>query len=474
LYGPHIDLPQLISYHRFSTVLDYENYVKRLLAFPSQVEQTVASLREGLRTRIVLANVTVDKVLSQVQLQIVSTPESSDLHKPAEKFPESFSQQEKDRLKASTKDAIKNTVVPAYQKLFDFLQKEYLPQCRADIGVWALPDGDSRYKFYVRSYTTTDLSPEQIHELGRRELAQIHSEMKVITNRVGFTGNIQDFLKYLRDEPKFHNTSADSILSGYREILQRIESRITLLFGRIPKASYEVKEIEAFRAEAAPAAHYFPAPEDGSRTAYFYANTYKPETRSKYSMEAIAYHEAVPGHHFQIALQQELKQLPNFRRHAGYVWAGYLAFIEGWGLYSELLPKQVGLYEDPYSDFGRLEADAFRAARLIIDTGIHFYKWTREQAIAFLRENTALSEQDIVAEVERYIAIPGQALAYKIGQLKIRELRSEAEKTLGERFDIRAFHDQLLSDGALPLDILERKVRDWIREQGKEHSPITI
>ncbi len=462
LNGPHIDIPQLTALQRFATVTDYENWVKRLQAFPAQIDQTIYSLEEGLKTGIVLARVTAEKVLSQIKLQIVSAPESSELYKPAEKFPERFSQAEGDRLSGRMKDAITQHVVPAYQKLFDFMQNSYLPGCRAEIGLWALPEGEARYKFYVRSYTSTLLSPGQIHELGKKELSRIHNEMKLVMDKVGFKGDLQAFFKHLREDSRFHNTSAESILSGYREILARIETRIDQLFGKVPRAQCEIKPVEEYIAAEAPLAYYFPAPDDRSRPAYFYANTYKPESRPTYDMEVTAYHEAVPGHHFQLSLQQELKDLPNFRRHGGYIWPGYIAFTEGWGLYCEVLPKELGLYEDPYSDFGRLASDVFRAARLVIDTGIHYLKWTREQAIDFFEKNTALSTHDIVAEVERYVVLPGQALSYKIGQLKILELRSKAEKALGKRFDLKAFHDELLADGALPLDLLENKMQNWI------------
>ncbi len=462
LNGPHIDLPQLTSIHPFATVTDYENYVKRLRAFPAQIDQAISCLEEGLRVGIVLARVSAEKVVSQLKSQLVSSPEFSDLYEPAKRFPENFSQEERKRLSGMVGEAVRTAVVPAYQKLLNFVRDQYLPGCRNEIGLWSLPDGVDFYKFCVRSYTTTLLSPEEINELGKKELARIHGEMKLIMDKVGFRGDFQSFLKYLREDPRFHSTSAESILQGYREITERIGSRVDRLFGRVPATRCEVKEIEAFRAEAAPLAHYFPAPDDGSRPAYFYVNTFKPETRTTFEREAVAYHEAVPGHHFQIALQQELKDLPDFRRHGGYVWPGYVAFFEGWALYCEVLPKDVGLYEDPYSDFGRLGSDAFRAARLVVDTGIHYFRWSREEAIAFFRANTALSEQDMVAEVERYVVLPGQALTYKIGQLKILELRARAEKMLGKRLDLRAFHDEMLADGALSLDLLEKKMQNWI------------
>ena len=464
LEGPHIDLPQLTALMRFSTVVDYENYAKRLEAFPLQIERAISRLEEGARSGIVLPRIAVEAVLSQVRLAIVSSPESSALNGPAERFPEGFLDPDKNRLSGTIRTAISDSVLPAYMRLLAYLEKEYLPRSREKVGYWALPDGHAWYRFLVKSYTTTDLTPEQIHQIGLDEVSRIRHEMEAIMKRVGFDGDLQAFSKFLRTDPKFQNTSADSILSSYREFLNGIDALVGRLFGKVPSAKCEVKEIESFRAKEAPVAHYYQAAEDGSRPAYFYANTYKPETRLTFQMEAIAYHEAVPGHHFQIALQQELKDLPEFRRNGGYVWPGYTAFIEGWGLYAETIPKELGLYQDPYSDFGRLEADAFRAARLVVDTGIHALKWTREQAIRFLEENTATSKEDIIVEVDRYIVWPGQALAYKLGQLKLAELRSTAEKLLGAKFDVRRFHDELLSDGALPLDLIETKMRKWISQ----------
>ena len=462
LAGAHIDLPQLMTVSRFSTVADYENYAKRLESFPLQIEQTISRLQKGVESGIVLPRVAVEEVLSQIKLAITPSPESSPLHGPVEKFPSGFSESDKNRLSGIVRTAIAEKVLPSYMRLLEFVEKEYLPRSRQDVGYWVLPNGDAWYRFLVKSFTTTDLTPEQIHEIGLGEVSRIRREMEAIMKKVGFDGDLQAFSKFLRTDPKFQNTGAESILSGYREFLNGIDALVDSLFGRVPAAKCEVKEIESFRSKEAPVAHYYQAAEDGSRPAYFYANTYKPETRLTFQMEAIAYHEAVPGHHFQIALQQELKDLPEFRRNGGYVWPGYTAFIEGWGLYAETIPKELGLYQDPYSDFGRLEADAFRAARLVVDTGLHALKWTREQAIRFLEENTATSKEDIIVEVDRYIVWPGQALAYKLGQLKIAELRSRAEKLLGPKFDVRRFHDELLSDGALPLDLIEDKMQNWM------------
>jgi prolyl oligopeptidase len=313
------------------------------------------------------------------------------------------------------------------------------------------------YAYNIRLYTTTSLTPSQIHSLGKRELVRISKEIGAILRKVQFEGAPQQYNEALRkDKSNFYSTG-EELLNGFKEILQKMDARLSEFFGRLPEAKYGFREIEEWRADAAPAAYYYSPPEDRSRPGYFYVNTFKPETRPKYMMEALAYHEAVPGHHLQIAIQQELTNLPKFRRNGGYT-----VLVEGWALYAEFLSKEMGFYQDLLSDYGRLTAEAWRASRLVVDTGIHSLKWTRDQAIRFLKNNTASSEQDIVSEVDRYIAWPGQALAYKLGELKIRELRAKAEKRLKRLFDIRSFHDELLNDGALPLDILQVKMGRWV------------
>jgi prolyl oligopeptidase len=304
------------------------------------------------------------------------------------------------------------------------------------------------------------MTPDEIHELGKRELGKVRSDMRRLIREMRYSGSLESFMDALRVNPRFYYDSPDSLLAGFRAILSDMDAKLPQLFGRLPKQWYDLREIEAYRAPSAPAAYYYGAPDDGSRPAYFYVNTYRPETRPRYTMEALAYHEAVPGHHLQLTLQQEMENLPEFRRHGGFT-----AFVEGWALYSERLPKEVGFYRDYYSEFGRLTFEAWRAARLLVDTGIHHFKWTREEAIEFLTQNTSLSETDIISEVERYISWPGQALAYKIGQIKILEIRAHAEDRLGEDFDIRRFHDALLEEGALSLDLLEAKMARWTSAQ---------
>ena len=454
--GPHIDLPQLTTYHPFKTLQDFVNYVSRLTQFRRVFDQTIANLKAGTEQKIVQPRNVVEKIVPQLEAQIVSAPNKSELHKPIDQIPSEIPGDQAQRITTDIDDAIVNYVIPAYAKLLKFVREEYLPKSRTHPGIWSIPNGRAMYAYDIHLYTTTSLTPNKIHGLGKRELVRISKEIRAILRKVQFKGSLQQYNEALRqDKSNFYSTGED-LLNGFKEILQRMDARLGEFFGRPPEAKYGFREIEEWRADAAPAAYYYAPPEDRSRPGYFYVNTFKPETRPKYMMEALAYHEAVPGHHLQIAIQQELTNLPKFRRNGGYT-----AFVEGWALYAEFLSKEMGFYKDLLADYGRLTAEAWRASRLVVDTGIHSLKWTRDQAIKFLKNNTASSEQDIVSEVDRYIAWPGQALAYKIGELKIRELRIKAEKRLKQRFDIRRFHDELLNDGALPLDILQAKMGHW-------------
>ncbi|MBI3871620.1 MAG: DUF885 domain-containing protein [candidate division Zixibacteria bacterium] len=460
--GPHIEFPELVTYHPFQTVNDCENFVKRLRAFPVLIDQTIANMQEGMKDRLVPAKVTMQATVPEIESQIVDDPAKAVLAGAIAQIDSGIPDTAKARLKQEIITAIAADVVPAYQRLDAFVKTEYIPACRDTVGILALPDGRERYRRLARRYTTTNLSPEEIFQIGQRELKLVHDQMEAIKDSCGFHGTIQEFAASLRQDPRFFYTTADSLVDGFKAILARMNDKLPLLFGRLPKAPYSFREIESYRAEAAPDAYYYGAPEDGSRPGYFYINTSHPTMRPKYTMEALAFHEAVPGHHLQLSIQQELTNLPRFRRHGGYT-----AFVEGWGLYSERLPKEVGFFTDPYSEFGRLTLEAWRCVRLIVDPGIHYYGWTRRQAVDFFRDNTALSDLNINSEVDRYIAWPGQALAYKIGQLKILELRQKAKDALGSRFDIRAFHDELLADGALPLDLLEAKMDRWLAMQVK-------
>ncbi|MEW5875508.1 MAG: DUF885 domain-containing protein [Candidatus Zixiibacteriota bacterium] len=461
--GPQIDLPELVNVQPFETVKECEDYIARLNAIPAYLQACIGNMREGISVGLVPARITMEKALPQIDAHLVSDPAASLLAGGIEKMGEGIPKADRDRLRDAMLAAIRDSVTPAFRKFAEFVRNEYLPSCRDSVGLLALPDGKQRYRYLARRYTTTYMDPELIYQIGTRELARIHDEMRLVMEEVGIEGSLRDFADGLRREPAFFYTTPDSLVQGFKDILATMDQKLPLLFGRLPKVPYGFREMESYRAESAPDAYYYPAPEDRSRPGYFYINTYRPEMRPKYTMEALAYHEAVPGHHLQIGIQQELENLPQFRQHGGYT-----SFVEGWALYSEQLPKEVGLYADPFSEFGRLTFDAWRAARLVVDVGIHYYGWDRDKAIDFFRENTALSDLNIVSEIDRYIAWPGQALAYKIGQLKILELRQKAEDQLGDRFDIRAFHDELLSDGALPLDLLEKKMDRWLNDQAAD------
>jgi uncharacterized protein (DUF885 family) len=458
--GPPNAFAELPSFHPMRNVRDVETYIARLRAFPDLVDQVMANMAEGMKRGLMPARITMAEVLPQYEAMLTRRPADCVLAEVLDRLPEDLTPAEAEDLRFQVLRAIRDQVIPSYRKLRNYIRDRYIRACRKDDGIWSLPAGRSRYAYLVRYYTTTEMSPQEIHETGQRELGEIKAEMRQITNGLGYRGTLADFSESLRSNPRYYYTTPEKLMQGFRTICKRMDERLDSLFGRLPNQWYDLKEMEAFRAPAAPAAYYYGAPDDGSRPGYFYVNTYKPETRPKYTMEALAYHEAVPGHHLQLTIQQELQGLPDFRRHGGFT-----AFVEGWGLYAELLPKEVGLYADLYSDFGRLTYQAWRAVRLIVDTGIHEFKWTREDAIEFFKENTALSEVNIISEVDRYIATPGQALAYMIGRLKIQDLRSEAELKLGDRFDIRAFHDALLEEGALPLDLLDIKMNRWLATQ---------
>ena len=458
--GAHIAVPELVTYHPFRSVQDFGNYLSRLREFPRLIDQIVANMRLGVQEKQVLPSIIVEKIVPQLKAQIVSEPEKSVFYEPINKSSKEISAEDARHLREKGTDVILGTIVPAYEKLAKFVEEEYLPASRSEVGIWAVPQGRERYAFHVRHFTTTKLSPDEIHKVGLGELTKIRAEMVEVMGRLGFKGTVQQFLERLRTDREMYYPDGEALLAGFKSILEKMDGAIPRLFGRLPKAKYGFREIEKFRAEAAPEAYYYPPPDDGSRPGYFYVNTFRPETRPKYTMESLAYHEAVPGHHLQIAIQQELAGLPMFRRHGGYT-----AFVEGWAHYAEALPREIGFYSDLYSEFGRLSGSAWRAARLVVDTGIHQMRWTREEAILFMKQNTGASEHNIVSEVDRYIAWPGQALAYKIGQLKILEIRLGAEQGLGARFDLRMFHDKVLSEGALALDIVEDEMSKWVEDQ---------
>jgi uncharacterized protein (DUF885 family) len=377
--------------------------------------------------------------------------------KPFAEFPPTVSAPDRERLTSRAAQIYLAKVAPSLSTLKEYLETVYLPECRTTVGASALPHGAEYYAFLVRWQTTTDLTPQQVHEIGLGEVRRLRAEMDGIIRTTGFSGTFAEFHTFLRTDPKFFYASPEELLDGYRVIAKKIDPALGRLFGKLPRLPYGVLPVPDYRAPASPAAYYFSGAPATGRPGYFYANTYKVGVRPKWEMEALTLHEAVPGHHLQLSLAQEPEDLPEYRRHTGFT-----AFVEGWGLYAESLGEELGFYRDPYSRFGQLTYDMWRSIRLVVDTGMHALGWSRDQAIQFFRENSGKSDQDIQVEVDRYIVWPAQALAYKIGQLKIRELRTLAERSLGVRFDVRAFHDSVLEQGALPLGELERRIRAWI------------
>ncbi len=444
----------------FETVKDYDDFLKRLDGFVAWTDQAIVNMREGIAKGYTLPRVLGERVLPQLQAHVVAKPEDSLYFGPVRDMPADFSAADRERLTAAYRAAIETKVVPSYRRLHDFMRDEYLPKSRTSVGLDALPDGKAWYEYNVRDVTTTDYTPAQIHEIGLSEVARIRGEMKGVMEKVGFKGTLDEFFVFLNTDPQFVHPSREALVQGYVDIKNRVNPELPRLFETLPKADYEVRAVEPFREKSAAGGSYQAASEDGSRPGIFYANAYDLKARPKWAMEALSLHEGNPGHHFQITLQREQKDLPKFRR-----FGGYTAYSEGWGLYAESLGSELGLYVDPYQYFGMLEGELFRAIRLVVDTGLHSKGWTREQVLDYIEENSATSEARRVSETERYIAIPGQALAYKIGQLKILELRSRAQRELGDRFDLRKFHTVILADGPLPLDVLEAKVDRWIASQ---------
>ncbi|MEK7484556.1 MAG: DUF885 domain-containing protein [Planctomycetota bacterium] len=453
--GFHIGIPQIIDVHPFKTEKDIQNYFSRLKAFPKLVQQAIELMEKGISLKVVLPQILTQRCIPQVKMFLVDSAEKSIFFQPLTSL-KKFSSEQVLQFQKEGKKLIHSCILAGYQKLLDFLEKKYLPASKEEVGLWSLPKGREEYEFWIRYHTTTDLTAEEIHEIGLKELKRVHQEMKQIQKKLGFKGNLIEFMQSLRSNPDFYYKSEDDLMEGFAAILKVMDTKMPELFSRLPKTPYGLKKIEEYRAHSAPMAYYYPPPIKGSRKGYFYVNTSQLNTRPKYQMEVLAYHEAVPGHHLQIALAKEMK-LPEFRRIA--TFTGY---VEGWGLYSEVLPKEVGLYSDPYSEFGRLIFDAWRSARLVVDTGIHAFQWSREKAIQFFLEETGLTENEVEAEVDRYIGYPGQALAYKIGQRKILELRKKAEKKLGKKFDLKEFHHKMLENGALPLVVLEKFFEEWL------------
>ncbi len=455
--GFHVSFPQLPDRVPLRTTQDYENYIARLRDFLRYTREHIALMRDGVRTGWVLPVVVLEGYDQALAPHIVDDPRQSLLDEPFREFPESVPASERERLAREGRRAIVEAVVPAYREFLAFLRDEYVPQARATTAASALPDGERYYAFLVREHTTLEITPREVHDIGLREVQRIRAEMERVMRRAGFEGDFTQFLEFLRTDPRFYRETPEALLKETAYVLKRMDGELPRLFGRLPRMPYGIREIPDYIAPRTTTAYYEPPAGDGTRAGFYYVNTYDLKSRPVYEIEALSLHEAVPGHHLQIALQQELEDLHPLRR-----FGGFTAFVEGWALYAERLGLEVGFYQDPYSDFGRLTYEMWRALRLVVDTGLHALGWTRQQAIDFMAANSALTLRNITNEVDRYISWPGQALAYKMGELKIRELRERAERELGEAFDIRAFHDAVLGEGALPLDLLERKILAFI------------
>lgn len=454
--GIHLNAAQLPSLLPFATVKDYDDYIVRLGKLPKMMSDTIANMRKGMAARLMPPKFLLEQVAEQAN-GIATTPaEQSPFALPLQKMPESFTAEEKERIRRAVLERVRDDVIPAYERFAVFVRDEYAPRGRSEVGVWALPDGRERYAFMVKNQTTTDLTPEEIHEIGLREVARIEGEMLAIAKTLGFS-DLKSFNASLETNPAVKIASGDQILEAYRKYTEQMDAKLPQLFGRLPKAKMEIVATPAFREKNASAAEYNTGAPDGSRPGRVYVNTYEAEKRKTLSNESTAYHEGVPGHHMQLSIQQELTDLPPFRQQGGET-----AFVEGWALYSERLGKEVGFYENPYNDYGRLNDEMLRAIRLVVDTGLHAKKWSREDVVKLFRDHSAIDEVEIQAETDRYIVWPGQALAYKIGQLKILELRERAQRELGPKFDLREFHDEVLGAGAVPMATLEERIGAWI------------
>ena len=455
--GVHLWYPSLPYDSPFRNAKDYEDYISRLHQVPRGLEQAMGHMRDGLRDHLMPPKFLLEKVAGQAQSIAEDSLEKSPFCEPLKKFPDSIGEVDRKRLRAAMEDAVKNEVAPAYAKFAKFVREDYAPHGRTDPGVWALPDGEARYRFAVKEETTTDMTPTEIHEVGVKSVAEIETQMLVIAKAQGFS-DLKSFNAHIRQDPTLHAKSGQQLFDLYAHYRDQMYTKLPQLFGRLPKNKLDVVEMESYRAASAPPADYSIGAGDGSRPGRINVNEYAPEKRLLLNVEAIAYHEGVPGHHLQFSIAQELTDLPPFRKFT----LDVNAYSEGWAFYSERLGKEVGFYQDPYSEYGRLQNEMWRAVRWVVDTGVHSQHWTRQQMVDYFHEHTAMDDENINTEVDRYIAWPAQALSYKMGQMKIFELRARAQKELGAKFDVRAFHDAVLDSGPLPLDVLEGKIDAWI------------
>ena len=459
MYGPHLNYAAMQHTMPFKTAKDYENYISRLQKLPRAFDQITEDMRLGIRDNIVQPKYLLEKIAEQAQGIGSKQGDASPFAKPLSNMPADISAQDQARIRNELNGVINNQVDPAYLKFAKFVRDECVPKGRTEFGVWSLPNGDARYQFYVRKITTTNMTPEQIHEIGLQQVQKDEQEMLAIAQKLGYK-DVKSFSQHVKTDPQFYAKSREQILDLYRQYIAGMTPELPKLFGRLPKAKVIVTAFEPYEEASAPGADYQTGTPDGSRPGRIRVNTGDFAHRALTTIESTAYHEGVPGHHLQLSMAQEMPGLPPFRQHLSYT-----AFVEGWALYAEQLGKDVGFYKDPYSDYGRLESDMLRAIRLVVDTGVHYKHWTRQQMVDFFHEHSTVDEPSVQAEVDRYIAWPAQALGYKMGQLKILELRDRARQSLGNKFDIRAFHDEVIDSGSLPLDVLEERVDAWIATQ---------
>jgi uncharacterized protein (DUF885 family) len=457
--GLHLSLLELLGLTPFNDVHDYENYISRLHQVPKAFDQVTANMRQGMQDHLMPPRFLMEKVAAEAQDAADKAGEASPFFKPVANFPASISATDQQRLKSAVLAAIQSEVQPAYKRFAAFVRDEYAPHGRSEPGVWALPDGAARYRYEIRRLTTTDLTPEQIHQIGLQQVEETAAQMLVLARKLGFN-DLASLNEHIKKDRSFYATSGQQVFDLYEKYTRQMEVQLPKLFGRLPKNKLVVIPMDPVRAPNEVPADYNAGAEDGSRPGHINVNEYDPEHRLTLNIEAIAYHEGVPGHHLQISIAQELTGLPAFRRNGDYT-----AFIEGWALYSERLGKEIGFYQDPYSDYGRLENEMWRAIRLVVDTGVHEKHWSRDQMVELFHRYTAMDEPNVQSEVDRYIAWPGQALAYKLGQLEILKLREEARQKLGDKFDLRSFHDEVVGKGPLPLEVLQQQMESWIAAQ---------